>query len=209
MKTSNNSVTVLSSYLKDEVLTGSVPEAQYSKLGTLLVDAWDQFSGSDGQKTCASKIWRAEDIVWADPILSFKIERHPGTTNGSTRAVMHVWSVNIDTGKAAIVQSLRRQLYPMDKPLKVKPLAAETCKKIVAKETHETLKWIDDFNVMIQIGKIIPETCAETTAARRKRYRAALDKEMTAAGWKAAYRGTRCAYCLPNVSPVMSQEVML
>lgn len=190
-------VSNLNNFLSNEVNSGKVPLSQHVTLLGLLTNAWNQFSGSGEQKTLASKIWRAEDITWIAPVISFKIERHAGTANGSSRAEVHVWSVNIETRIAEITQTLTRQLYPMDKPLKVKPLAVETCKKILAMENHETLKWIDSSNVMIQIAKVIPETCAETTAKRRKRYRAALDLEMAAVGWQKAYRGTRCAYCLP------------
>lgn len=51
---------------------------------------------------------------------------------GSTRAELHSWEVNIQTRTAQCLPGGHRQIYPMDKPLFVKPLAAEITKIIVA-----------------------------------------------------------------------------
>jgi hypothetical protein len=55
-------------------------------------------------------LYRAEDVAWTPPFLTFTLERHGGTVNGSSRAELHHWEVNIETGVATIVKVGRRQL---------------------------------------------------------------------------------------------------
>jgi len=159
-----------------------------------LEDAWSSLSGSLDKSTSADKLYRAENVAWTPPVLTFTLERHGGTVNGSSRAELHHWEVNTETGVAAIVKVGRRQLSPMDSRLNVAALARATRERIVVGEKHESLKWVDDTYVLVVIGNIIPTTYAQTTSGRRKRFRAALDKEMAEAGWQRADQGSRCGY---------------
>ena len=54
-----------------------------------LVDAWPNLPGSDDQSTFAEKLWRTEKLEWRPPMITFRLERHGGTVNGSTRADLH------------------------------------------------------------------------------------------------------------------------
>lgn len=123
----------------------------------LLEDAWGDLDGSEDKSTFAKKLHRAEDLEWDPPFLHFTLERHGATVNGSSRAELHHWEVNVDTGVAAIWNTSRRQVSPMDSRLDVAALARETKKRVVAGDQHDSLKWIDETHVVILVGKIIPE----------------------------------------------------
>lgn len=174
--------------------TGNIGGEVWKQILPRLEDAWSSLGGSLNKSTSADKLYRAENMAWTPPVLTFTLERHGGTVNGSSRAELHHWQVNIETGVAAIVKVRRRQLSPMDSRLDVAALAREARERIVAGEKHESLKWVDDTYVLIVIGNIIPATYAQTASGRRKRFRAALDKEMTQAGWQRADQGSRCGY---------------
>jgi hypothetical protein len=173
---------------------GSLSEEVESQMMPLLTGAWNSIEGTGAQSTFAYKLDRAEKLEWNPPVLSFTMERHGGTVNLSTRAFLHHWKVDIEKGVAHIAKTGARQLYPMAPRLDVKGLATEVRKRIVAGERLDSLKWISDSHVVIQIGSIIPEAHAQTTSSRRKRFRAALDQEMAEAGWQKADQGNRCGY---------------
>jgi len=61
----------------------------------------------------------------------FSIERHGQTVNGSSRATIYRWSVNLEKGEAYIIGEKRRQLYSMDRRLDVKPIAQSLADAIV------------------------------------------------------------------------------
>jgi hypothetical protein len=58
-------------------------------------------------------------------LLRFELERHGGTVNGSTRAEVHHWVVNLAEMSAHVEKSGHRQLRPTQTRLNVKPLVAE------------------------------------------------------------------------------------
>jgi len=131
----------------------------------------------------SDKVDRAENLEWDPPDLSFDIERHGGMAKGSSRAEVYAWSVNLETLKADCKRCSHRQIRPKGKSLDVKPLAVEIADLIMSGKQDQRLKWFSDGKVQVLIGIVIPETNKQTTAERRKRFRNALDRELTP-GWK-------------------------
>lgn len=56
---------------------------------------------------------RMEQVRWEPPVLSFIVERHGETVNGSTRAELQHWEVAVENRTARIVKTGQRQLKPM------------------------------------------------------------------------------------------------
>jgi hypothetical protein len=194
MELPNSPVQALREFLQSLPQTGSINAEVWKQLLPHLEKAWDGLNGKGQEKTLATKLYRAENVVWTPPLVTFTLERHGGTVNGSSRGELHHWQVNIETGVAEIGKIGRRQLSPLAKRLDVAGLARETKKRIVTGEKHDTLNWIDETYVVILIANIIPETNAQTTASRRMRFRDALDREMAGAGWQRADKGNRRGY---------------
>jgi hypothetical protein len=161
----------------------------------LLAESWKTFRGSNDQSTTSDKLYRAENLTWTPPILSFFLERHGATVNGSSRAELHHWTVNISSGTAKIVKIGRRQLYPMDKRMDTLAVAKETARLIQSNTKHQTLNWVEDgVYVIVQIGKVIPLTNQQTTTYRRANYRAHLNSVMRDLGWVRAHKGSQMGF---------------
>ena len=154
---------------------------------SLLSNAWDYLEGGADTKMDAYKVsLRMEEPVWNPPTLEFTIERHGRTACGSTRADVHHWSVDVEKGTASWAQGTHRQLYPMNPPLKVQPLAEEIAGLITEGIEDDRLRWRDDGSVQVQTGKVIPggwPIPKETTQGRRKRFRKALEEILEPKGW--------------------------
>lgn len=190
-----NDKTALVSFLEllapDMPIEGSVKNTILGLLG----ECWESLSGSSDQHTKFDKIYRAENLTWEPPILSFVLERHGSTVNGSSRAELHYWKVNVSNGSADIAKIGRRQLTPMDKRMNIDAVAQETAKLIQSKADHESLKWIESgVHVVVQIGMVIPTTNQQTTASRRSRYRYRLNSIMRSLGWTRADKGNRIGF---------------
>lgn len=153
-------------------------------VGSLLADCWGDLRGGDETKMGASKLWRIEDPGWHPPFLYFWIERHGQTVNGSTRATVQKWRVDLDALTAVVVEEKRRQLYSMDKRLDVKPVAESLAKAITEGHRDDRLKVGRDGSVRLNISLIIPATVQQTTTARRKRLRRHLDELLRPHGWE-------------------------
>ena len=130
----------------------------------------------------AEKLWRIEEPSWAPPILEFSIERHGQTVNGSSRATVYRWSVNLDTCKAGIVGEKRR--HAMDKRLDVKPIAQSLADAIIERKPDARIILNKDGSVRLKIGEIVPATYEQTTSARRSRLRVRLSMILAPHGWK-------------------------
>ncbi len=158
------------------------------KIEPLIIQNWDEFSGSsDGGMNADKLIGRIENLNWDPPILSFIIERHGSiVVGGSTRAEKQKWELNTENRTALFSITGYRQTKPKQKKLDVKLIAEDTAKLIVNKEKHERLRWSEDGSVYIQIGKIIPEDSSfkQTVVNRRKRFRKELDEILEKKGWQ-------------------------
>jgi hypothetical protein len=155
-----------------------------NRVGILLADCWEDLDGGTETKMRAEKLWRIEELEWVPPILKFSIERHGQTVNGSSRATVYRWSVNLETGEAGIIGEKRRQIYAMDKRLDVKPIAQSLADAIIAGKPDARIIVNKDGSVRLKIADIIPATYKETTSARRSRLRVRLSTILAPHGWK-------------------------
>ena len=83
------------------------------------------------------------------PCLSFPIERHGQTVNGSTRATVYHWLVDLQALTASPVGEKRRQLCATDKRLDVKPIAKSLAEAIVSGRPDDRLKVMKDGSIKI------------------------------------------------------------
>jgi hypothetical protein len=161
------------------------PISDTTELASLLADCWDEFDCRKGGMTGDKLSGRMEDVSWSPPLLHFTIERHGGTVNGSSRAKLQDWWVDVERETANFASDRHRQLYPMAPRLDVRPLAEETARLIVAHRPDARLKWNTDGSVRVLPGKIIPSkgTAKQTLLERRKRFRKALQELLAQERW--------------------------
>jgi hypothetical protein len=159
------------------------PIAEMSTIVKLLTDVWKQFDGGDSMSMQAYKLKRIEEPFWDPPHLTFWIERHGETVLGSTNATVHRWCLDLDDLKASIVTEKRRRVRAVDKRLDVKAIAAKVAEAIIAGRTDERFAMLSDGKLKIEIGRIIPETVAKTTAGRRRKFRKELTALLKGHGW--------------------------
>ena len=153
----------------------------------LLLDCWEDLYGSDDTSMSIFKLHRYENLTFTPPsTIRFEIERHGSTVYGSVYANVHKWTVNLEEGRADCDPYFGRRVVGVrDKPLKIEPIAKEICQEIMDQNKEsENLIWKSDKKVRVRIGDIIPETNKQTTAARRKRFRKALEELLIANGWQ-------------------------
>ena len=88
------------------------PIESASEVESLLAEEWNSLlCNSDDHKTFSEKLYgRMEKVKWDPSFLRFVLERHGGTVNGSTRADLHYWVVNVDERTRGIVRTGRRQI---------------------------------------------------------------------------------------------------
>src|SRR4051794_23604425 len=89
------------------------PITETAEIERLLAGCWDDLRGDYGGMEGYKLLGRMEDGVWNPPVLTFVIERHAGTVNGSTRAELQHWAVNLDEGTSILTRSTHRQLDEM------------------------------------------------------------------------------------------------
>ncbi len=92
----------------------------------------------------------------------------------------------------------RKKLAPR---MDTQKLAQETADLILNDCIHDYLIWKEDGNVAIDIGEVIPETYAQTTEGRRKRFKTQLVEIMTQAGWTRKDYGRRIGFKMPELAP--------
>jgi hypothetical protein len=153
-------------------------------VGSLLSGCWSALNGGGATNMKADKLHRIETPSWNPPFLEFSIERHGQTVNGSSRATLYRWRVNLEKCTADIIDEKRTQLYPMDKRLDVKPIAESLADAIIHGRQDGRIIIGKDGSLRLKIGEIVPETNQQTTAARRKRLRIHLLTLLAPHGWK-------------------------
>lgn len=163
------------------------PVANEEQLETLLVSAWDELGNSaDGGMESHKLRGRMENLAWNPPILSFQIERHGGTANGSIYAEMQLWDVDCEKGVATYdkFNSRRRQVAAKSRPLKVAPVAKEIADSIRRGVADNRVKWLSSSEAKVLISEVVPDGGAQqTVSGRRKRFYTALQHELAEAGW--------------------------
>lgn len=161
----------------------SVPAAE---LEPLLSAAWPDLAGSGDHGMHERKlIGRLESPTWNPPLLTFAIERHGAARNGSSRAEVQHWIVDLEARTATTGKSEVRQLAPSAPRLDVEPMA-EAVAALVAGGVRGDARvtWIDDDHVVVNTGALIPNVGPkDTVAGRRKRLRAAVAVRLRELGW--------------------------
>lgn len=175
---------------------------QFKQLEWHLIHAWEHFLGGDEEGMEGSKILnRLEDVTWTPPsTLTFWIERHGATMQGSTRADLHQWTVDVSARTARITRNRKRQLSSSKPRLDAKNAAELLVTKISAREDDDMLHWIssqrDEVRVLLgQIATSDGATAKETIQGRVKKLRHALALALEPHGWHPA-KGKRNVYFL-------------
>jgi hypothetical protein len=155
-------------------------------LERLLADSWHDFTGDDGGMTGDKLLGRMEQVVWEPPILTFTIERHGGTVNGSSRASLQEWTLDLENMTARCAEDRFRQVHGRQPRLDVRPLAEEVAKLILLRREDNRLKWYEDGRVRVLVGKVLPDDSAvtQTLAGRRKRFRETMARRLAVEGWR-------------------------
>jgi hypothetical protein len=91
--------------------------------------------------------------------------------------------VNLDKRRAYIVEHRWRQRLPQAARLDIESIVSKAAAAIISHRTEPWLKWNGADEVRVEISLLIPETNAQTTSARRKRFRDALLRRLGPQGW--------------------------
>jgi hypothetical protein len=168
---------------------GVLAEGLAAQVEELIMDCWDRFEGSSAEGTTVEKLSdRMENLNWQPPDVRFEIERHGAFCCGSSRAEIHRWSVNLETGHARCGPGGFRQLRPRNPALDSNQIA-KIVKAVVQairlnKQRSTKLKWFSSDKVQVIVGKLIPANCPQQTlAGRRRRFRDLLTKRLAEIGW--------------------------
>ena len=162
------------------------PITEVSKIESLLAACWDDLGISrDGGMEGYKLYDRMEDVNWNPPLLAFQIEQHGGTVQGSSRAELQQWTIDVVTGIASFAESGFRQTRPMAARVDVNPIAEGIAALIVKGQEDERLKWFEDGRVRVEIGKVISEWTAakRTIQGRRRHFREELEELLSRHGW--------------------------
>lgn len=174
--------------------SGRIPAADERQVEDVLADVWSQLKGGRAEGMHAGKLHgRTEDLTWQAPVLTFRIERHGGTAQGSTRAELHRWSVNVETGQAECVRAKAyRQLAPRAPVVRVDALAEVVVRAITQQQEHPALTWVTSGRARVVPSRIeeLQVGFKQTVTGRRKRFVIALEARLRTVGWTRA-PGTR------------------
>lgn len=167
---------------------GDLSTGEISELVRRLEPHWASIAGGDSTAMAPHKLSRMEDVKWTPPILSFTIERHGTAANGSTRAELQRWEINLETLTAEAHQIGWRQIARTAPRIKLDPIVEELIELIASGTDDDGLKWYDDKSrVRILIGAFVPdEGVQQTTASRRRRFHEKLVPQLNALGWQSA-----------------------
>jgi hypothetical protein len=162
------------------------PISDPADLEHLLAACWHEFQGDDGGMTGDKLLGRMEEVIWEPPILSFTIERHGGTVQGSSRASLQEWTLDLDKKTAWCEERRFRQVRARQPRLDVRALAEEVASLILHHQEDERLQWSEDGRVRVVVGKVLPDgsAVAQTLAGRRKRLLGALRQRLAVEGWQ-------------------------
>ncbi len=155
----------------------------------LLAELWPWLEGGSQTKMAPWKIARLERVVWNPPELTFELERHGGTVQGSTRGDLQTWTVDLDRLTAAVATTGRRQLHPTASRFNARPVAERIARSIAERVDHAGLRWENlpgrDL-VRVLVAEIVPDdSFKQTVQGRRKRLREELKRCLEGSGWTA------------------------
>jgi hypothetical protein len=167
------------------VLNGEVA----SRLSKLLAFCWESFDGSSETSMAADKIdGRAHGFKWKSPILTFEIDRHGATVNGSTRADRQEWKIDVEKRTARQAMIGYRQLVPRASSFKAEPvvhLFVDVISQRLTTPPGWNLTWISDDEIRVVVRSLLPDPSGfqKTIEGRAKTLRERLISAMAANGW--------------------------
>ena len=170
-----------------ENTAGTISDDLKPRIVSLLAQCWNELTGSHETAMEAFKLERAEELSWDPPILSFTIERHGGTVQGSSRAELHRWSINLQEATGSCEQGGYRQLTPPARRLDVRSIVEQTCEAVQLgpASTSDVIEWKSADEISIRHGALIPDNGPkQTVAGRRRRFQRELQDRMESIGWK-------------------------
>ena len=153
---------------KLQEILSSVPHGKVdpkSELGGQVLNelgkVWDELQGSKNASTTGEKVAaRSEDVTWDGTILSFVLERHGGTVNGSVYAELHRWIVDPLLLTARMMGSGKRQLKPKQKAIGKEDLLriAESTFQDIKNEVPQDFYLLtkDRKKVQIYLNRLLP-----------------------------------------------------
>jgi hypothetical protein len=162
------------------------PISEDTKLDKALATCWDGFRGSgEGGMKDDKLLGRMENVQWQSPILKFTIERHGGKVNGSTRAELQQWEINLDNRTACIVKEGHRQLQTMAPRVSVKAIAEEVVSLILNGRDDDRILRLDNGSVKVRASKVFAEGSGfkRTVEGRRKRLVECVRDQLVERGW--------------------------
>lgn len=165
-------------------LLGRVKSKHSAELERLLAECWDELElPNNGGMRADKLLGRTEDLEWEPPRITFVIERHGGMVNGSSRAELQGWSINMETASADFSTHGYRSEETIDVIRKVKPIAEEVADLILNNKMDDRIKWADD-RVNVKPGIVLPkETWKAKTTNARKQFRKELERLLGDHGW--------------------------
>ena len=183
--------------LLNTIPSGPISSDSRSLILERLAAAWDDLSGSGAHGMAGDKVLRekrAEQLTWNSPILSFRIERHGSTVQGSTRAEVQEWNIDVHRGVAAVALVGIRQLRPRAGNLDIRGLAQELAAAIAERHDDPRLRWRLGDSVELLTAVAIPQTNPQTTQSRRQRLVAALKAMLASDGWELRRSGSHTLF---------------
>ncbi|MFK2893752.1 hypothetical protein [Dyella flagellata] len=185
----------LRNYL-NTLASGLIDNEHKDETTSILADCWTSLDGGDAEGMHADKLsGRVEDMTWESPLLSFKIERHGRTVNGSSRADVHQWVIDVDRGTASCFVVGHRQLTPNSPRLDVKSLARGVAALILEEKHDPKLTWLDARSVKVNLNEVIPKVGpAQTIEDRRRRFRIELGHVLESGGWCRRAKGSHLVF---------------
>ncbi len=165
-------------------------EPDPAELARQLAPVWHAFQGSEQTGMSREKLLdRVEQPSWQPPRLEFAIERHGRTVMGSTYADVYLWQLDFDRRTATTAETgpKQRRIGKVQRPLDVKSVARRVSEAVKNGMKKPWLKWRNAERLRIMVGEL-PELAdgsavAQTLTARRRRFRKALEEEMTQIGF--------------------------
>jgi hypothetical protein len=150
----------------------------------LLVEAWDELTGSDqGGMEAYKLIGRIEKMDWNSPLLIFEIERHGAAALASVRAEIQGWRIDTANGTASMFHAGLRQVSPRDPNWDAKAEAKKIAGLIITYQEDDRLVWNEKGQVRPIIGNIVPGSNRQTIEERSRRFWDALIAELLPHSW--------------------------
>jgi hypothetical protein len=163
------------------------PISDEGTVRSLLYDAWDDLLISNhGGFNKDKHIYRAVNLTWNPPYLTFDVERHGGFVQGSSRADIQSWSVDIQANSATNTSSRSKQMRPASPRMDMAPIVARVGVLVSEHSDDPWITWLDEekSRCKVNITQIIPDHGpSETVRERRRRLNRDLEKVLGAAGW--------------------------